>query len=102
MNLTSNAIKYNVKGGQVLINARSREDEAIVEISDNGRGIAPENLPHLFERFYRIPDREGFTKGTGLGLSIAATIIQEHGGRIEVNSELGQGSTFRCFLPVLL
>ena len=75
------------------------EEEVVIEIADTGRGIAKENLQHLFERFYRIPDSEGFTKGTGLGLSIAARILQEHGGRIDVVSELGHGSAFRCYLP---
>ena len=102
LNLTSNAIKYNEEGGQVTINLCLQEEELLVEITDTGPGIAEKNLPHLFDRFYRIPDSEGFTKGTGLGLSIAARILQEHGGRIEVESELGIGSTFRCYLPLQL
>lgn len=100
LNLTSNAIKYNEEGGRIVINACQRDEELEVEITDTGPGIATENLPHLFERFYRIPDSEGFTKGTGLGLSIAARLMREHGGRIEVQSELGRGSTFRCYLPL--
>ena len=101
LNLTSNAIKYNGLRGEVTVAVCVVEDEVVIEIADTGPGIAKENLQHLFERFYRIPDSEGFTKGTGLGLSIAARIIQEHGGRIDVASELGQGSTFRCYLPRL-
>jgi signal transduction histidine kinase len=100
LNLTSNAIKYNEDQGQVVITMRQYHDEIQVEIVDTGPGIADENLPHLFERFYRIPDSEGFTKGTGLGLSIAARLLRDHGGRIEVQSEPGQGSTFRCYLPL--
>ena len=92
LNLTSNAIKYNGEGGSVTITIRQDSEEIIVGIADTGPGIAEENLQHLFERFYRIPDSEGFTKGTGLGLSIAARIIQEHGGRIDVESELGVGN----------
>ncbi len=99
LNLTSNAIKYNGAQGQVKVLVRVHPGEVILEVSDNGPGIAEENLPHLFERFYRIPDSEGFTKGTGLGLSISARIMQEHGGRIEVESELGKGSIFLCRLP---
>jgi signal transduction histidine kinase len=99
LNLTSNAIKYNEEHGQIEINVCQLDDEVEIEIIDTGPGIAAENLPHLFERFYRIPDSEGFTKGTGLGLSIAARLLREHGGRIEVHSELGQGSTFRCYFP---
>jgi len=100
LNLTSNAIKYNEEHGQVTVNVIEQGKELLVEIADTGPGIAAENLPHLFDRFYRIPDSEGFTKGTGLGLSIAARILQEHGGRVEVESELGQGSVFRCHLPL--
>ncbi|UCG23932.1 MAG: GAF domain-containing sensor histidine kinase [Chloroflexota bacterium] len=100
LNLTSNAIKYNIEHGQVTINACQEAEDIVVEIADTGPGIAEENLPHLFDRFYRIPDSEGFTKGTGLGLSIAARILQEHGGRIELESALGKGSTFRCHLPL--
>ena len=102
LNLTSNAIKYNEDGGQVTISLFLQKEELLVEIADTGPGIAEKNLPHLFDRFYRIPDSEGFTKGTGLGLSIAARILQEHGGRIAVESELGKGSTFRCHLPLQL
>jgi len=100
LNLTSNAIKYNQEHGRVMIAACRLGDELQVEIADTGPGIAAENLPHLFERFYRIPDSEGFTKGTGLGLSIAARLLHEHGGRIVVQSELGRGSTFSCYLPL--
>jgi two-component system phosphate regulon sensor histidine kinase PhoR len=100
LNLTSNAIKYNEAGGQIIVKASQSDEELQVEIADTGPGIATEYLPHLFERFYRIPDSEGFTKGTGLGLSIAARLLREHGGRIEVQSELGRGSTFTCFLPL--
>jgi signal transduction histidine kinase len=99
LNLTSNAIKYNHEQGKVNVAVWFVDHEVVIEIADNGPGIAKENLPHLFERFYRIPDSEGFTVGTGLGLSIAARIVQEHGGRIDVASEMGQGSTFRCYLP---
>ena len=67
---------------------------------DTGPGIAPDNLPHLFERFYRVRDDEGFSDGAGLGLSIAKRIVENHGGRIEVTSMLGAGSTFTCYLPV--
>lgn len=99
LNLVSNAVKYNEEQGTVTIRVSLIEDEVEIEVADSGPGIAKENLPHLFERFYRIPDSEGFTQGTGLGLSIAARILQEHGGRIEVESEVGKGSVFRCLLP---
>lgn len=99
LNLTNNAIKYNVKQGRVSIEVRDHEDEVMIAVADTGPGIPEEFLDHLFERFYRIPDKEGFTGGTGLGLSISARILKEHGGQIEVESELGRGSIFRCFLP---
>ncbi len=100
VNLTNNAIKYSDDNGQVLIELKALNGEVAIEVADTGPGILPENLPHLFERFYRVPDAEGFTEGTGLGLTIAQRIIEEHGGRIEVESEIGKGSLFRCYLPV--
>lgn len=99
VNLTSNAIKYNVDYGEVTVELKALKGEVVIEVSDTGPGIPKDNLPHLFERFYRVPDEVGFTEGTGLGLTIAHRIIEEHGGRIEVESELGEGSCFRCFLP---
>ena len=99
LNLTNNAIKYNVEQGRVSIEVKDHDDEVIIAVADTGPGIPEEYLDHLFERFYRIPDKEGFTGGTGLGLSISARILKEHGGRIEVESELGKGSIFRCYLP---
>lgn len=100
INLTSNAIKYNVDGGRVRIAASSGDRNVIVEVSDTGPGIPEEDLPHIFERFYRLADSEGFTEGTGLGLPISARIVQEHGGHIEVDSEINKGSTFRCIFPI--
>ncbi len=100
LNLTNNAIKYNLEGGQVVLSLKIVNQEALITISDTGPGIREEDLPHLFDRYYRLPDNEGFTEGTGLGLSIAARILQEHGGRIEVESELGKGSSFHSYLPI--
>lgn len=99
LNLTNNAIKYNVEQGRVSIEVKDHDGEVMIAVADTGPGISEEYLDHLFERFYRIPDKEGFTGGTGLGLSISARILKEHGGRIEVESELGRGSIFRCYLP---
>jgi signal transduction histidine kinase len=100
LNLASNAVKYNREGGLVTIDVRAVDEEVAIDIIDTGPGIASENLPHLFERFYRVRDGEGYSEGSGLGLAIAKRIMVEHGGRIEVQSEPGQGSTFSCFLPV--
>jgi signal transduction histidine kinase len=77
------------------------DTEAVVALVDEGCGISPEDLPHIFERFYRAdPARARDTGGTGLGLAIADHIVRTHGGRIEVSSVVDQGSTFAVFLPL--
>lgn len=99
LNLTNNAIKYNKVGGSIDIRLYKDPQYVVVEIADTGRGIAPEYMPHLFERFFRVKDDAGRTEGTGLGLPIAKRILENHGGKIEVESVLNQGTTFRCYLP---
>jgi len=99
MNLVSNAIKYNSKGGLVKIDAEPYKDEILIRIQDNGIGIPETAIPHLFEKFYRVKSSEEIAVGTGLGLSICKQIIQGHGGRIEVHSEAGIGTTFTVFIP---
>ncbi|MGE5708419.1 MAG: ATP-binding protein [Bacteroidota bacterium] len=97
-NLLSNAIKFTPEGGSVSVRVTREGDWAVTEVSDTGKGIPPESLPHMFEKFYRVP---GTTeKGAGLGLSISKSLIEAHGGRIEVESELGKGATFRFTLPL--
>ncbi|HNT26134.1 MAG TPA: HAMP domain-containing sensor histidine kinase [Anaerolineales bacterium] len=103
VNLVGNAINYTPAGGEVLVGLGKSGNQAQLTITDNGPGISPEDLPHIFERFYRgeksrTRQREG--KGWGLGLSIAYWIVRNHNGRIEVNSTLGQGSTFCVWLPL--
>ena len=100
INLVSNAIKYNRERGWVVIAVEIGADEAVIQVSDSGWGIEPDNLRYLFDRFYRVPDKEGYSEGTGLGLAITKKIIEAHNGRIEVISEPGQGTTFSCFLPL--
>jgi signal transduction histidine kinase len=101
LNLVSNAVKYNRDQGEVHIRvSQTRQDELQIAVQDTGRGIAPENLARLFERFYRVPDSEGFSEGAGLGLSIAKKMVEEHNGRIEVSSVVSQGTTFCCFFPL--
>ena len=68
-------------------------------VTDTGRGIPPESLPRVFDRFYRVPDQEAATAGTGLGLAIAKRIVESNRGTIEVSSQMGQGSTFTVRLP---
>ncbi len=99
LNLLSNAIKYNRPGGAVVMSASARESGYCISIQDTGTGIPDDAIPHLFEKFYRVRETEGKTSGTGLGLSICKEIVQGHGGRMEVKSELGAGTTFSVILP---
>lgn len=101
VNLASNAVKYNHEGGRVDIEVKVEKDELAVAVRDTGRGIPEEDLPHIFEKFYRVDDPEQQqTRGTGLGLSIAKHIVEVHGGTISVQSVRGQGSTFAFTLPL--
>jgi signal transduction histidine kinase len=103
LNLISNAIKYTPVGGEVVAGIGKLEGEAHVTISDNGSGIPAEDLPHIFERFYRTEKsrtRSKDGKGFGLGLSIAYWIVRHHGGRIDVESQEGQGTSFSIWLPL--
>lgn len=100
LNLLTNAIKYNRRGGQIAIRLARRGEEALLTVQDTGRGIPAESLPHIFERFYRVVDHAGSAGGTGLGLVIAKRIAESHRGSIEVASQLGQGSTFTVRLPL--
>jgi signal transduction histidine kinase len=99
LNLVSNAIKYNVENGRIILTTRMQNQTLNLSVRDTGPGINKEDMTHLFERFYRIPGSEG-AEGSGLGLSIANKIVEEHNGRIEVSSTLGQGTTFTVILPV--
>ncbi len=99
-NLLDNAIRYTGRGGEVRLRVGSADGGAEVTVEDTGVGIPSRDLPRIFERFYRVDRaRSRDTGGTGLGLSIARHVAEEHGGRIEVESELGRGSTFRVILP---
>ncbi|MDW8170862.1 MAG: hybrid sensor histidine kinase/response regulator [Anaerolineae bacterium] len=100
-NLVSNAIKYTRRGGEVSVALSLMDGQAVLEVRDNGLGIPTEALDRLFEPFYRVNTIEHrAVEGTGLGLSIVKSIVEAHGGSIEVESQLGQGSTFRVFLPL--
>ncbi len=100
-NLVENAIKYNRPHGTVRIEIRAAPDGGpVISIADNGIGIPQESLPRVFERFYRVDKaRSREEGGTGLGLAIVKHVAQSHGGRVEVESELGKGTTFRVLLP---
>ena len=100
-NLLSNALTHTPPGGEVVVAAQARESEVELSVSDTGEGILPEHLPYIFERFYRADrSRSRATGGTGLGLAIARQLVEAHGGRIEVESEVGQGTQFTFTLPV--
>ena len=99
-NLISNAIKFTPEGGRVQVSAHHRNENVVIKIRDTGLGIPKEDLPHVFDRFYRVQRPGKEIKGTGLGLPIVSRIIASHGGRIEVESELDKGSTFTVILPV--
>jgi len=97
-NLLGNTVKY-APGLDVIITIRPEKAGAAVYLRDHGPGIAPEYLPHLFERFFRVPDHSPSVHGSGLGLYICKQILDAHGGSISAESELGQGTTFRVWLP---
>jgi two-component system phosphate regulon sensor histidine kinase PhoR len=99
-NLLDNALKYTPRGSQIEVNARLKNGEAEVCIRDNGPGIPAADLPHLFERFYRVDKGRSREKGgTGLGLSIVKHIVQLHGGRVWAESEPGKGAAFYFTVP---
>ncbi|MDP8233372.1 MAG: ATP-binding protein [Candidatus Saelkia tenebricola] len=102
VNLISNAIKFTDKGGRVIASIEDKEDEVLVSVSDTGRGIAAENISKLFDKFTQFgkksPQRE---KGTGLGLAISKGIVEQHKGKIWVESKIGKGSKFHFTIPKL-
>jgi signal transduction histidine kinase len=103
INLISNAIKYTPQGGEVVMGVGKNNDQAYITVQDNGPGISTEELPHIFERFYRIEKsrtRSADGKGFGLGLSIAYWIVKHHDGEITVESEEGKGTRFCVWLPL--
>jgi two-component system phosphate regulon sensor histidine kinase PhoR len=99
MNLLHNAVKFTPAGGTITVSTEALAKEVQFSVQDTGVGISSENLPRIFERFYKA-DRSRSGKGTGLGLSIARHIIEAHGGRIWAESTEGKGSTFHFTLPV--
>jgi signal transduction histidine kinase len=100
MNLVSNAVKYTPAGGSVAVRAWSENDQIKVEVSDTGIGIPEEALARIFDEFYRAKNAKAMEmEGTGLGLAIAKDVVERHGGRISVESAVGEGSTFYVTLP---
>ncbi len=99
-NLVSNAVKYTGERGVVKVTAKQKGGFIEINVSDTGIGIASENLPEIFDEFYRAPNAKSYkVEGTGLGLAIVKEIIEAHHGKLRVQSELGKGSTFTVLLP---
>ncbi|RLC81895.1 MAG: sensor histidine kinase, partial [Chloroflexi bacterium] len=100
-NLLSNALRYVPQGGRIIVQARDEEREVIVSVADDGPGIPPQDLPHIFERLWRSDQaRRRATGGSGLGLTIARSLVEAHSGRIWAESVKGQGAVFAFALPV--
>jgi signal transduction histidine kinase len=103
LNLLDNAVKYSQTGGEVRVSLSiltSPYKQAQVTVADNGHGISPDDLPHIFERFYRASSNRGQGSGSGLGLAIAQRVISLHSGNIRVASELSEGTVFTVNLPI--
>ena len=99
-NLIGNAVLYNREGGRVEINLCKRGEQVLLEVADTGIGISADELPHIFDRFYRVDKaRSGNSAGTGLGLAITKWIVEAHGGTISVSSQCGHGTTFAVLFP---
>jgi len=100
MNLLDNAVRYTQPGGEISLTLNRQGEQVCINVTDTGIGIASEHLPYIFERFYRVNQADGNTPGgSGLGLAICKSIADLHGGRIEVKSAAGKGSTFTVILP---
>lgn len=103
-NLLTNAVRYTDAGGRVavttLVGHKDAKDWVVISVCDNGQGVAPEDLPHIFDHFYRADkSRNRKSGGTGIGLAIVKQLIETHGGRVRVDSKPGEGSCFHVWLP---
>jgi signal transduction histidine kinase len=99
-NLLSNAFKFTPRGGKVALTVNAQENKVRITITDTGVGISPEQLPHIFDKFFQADNQaQAATKGTGLGLAIAKEIVETHGGQVTVESRVGEGTTFVVTLP---
>jgi signal transduction histidine kinase len=101
LNLLTNAMKYSGDAREIDLRLAARNGDAVIEVQDRGLGLAPEEQKHVFEKFYRAPSHAGrLIAGTGLGLTLVAHIAKAHGGRVQVESSPGAGSTFSIFIPI--
>jgi len=102
-NLLDNALQYTLSRGEIFVSAKARDAEVVFTVADTGIGIPKADQPRIFERFYRVDAaRSRELGGTGLGLSIAKHIVEVHGGRIWVDSEIGRGSQFHFTVPIFV
>jgi signal transduction histidine kinase len=99
LNLVDNAVKFTPRGGEVTVSLIAQPSGALIKVRDTGVGIPPEEQEAIFRRFYRVEESRS-TRGSGLGLAISSWIVQAHGGRIDLRSSPGEGSTFSIWLPV--
>jgi len=99
-NLITNSLRYTPRGGRITLEAAQVQNDLILTVNDNGRGIPPESLPHVFDRFYRADQARTHADGSGLGLAIAKSIIEAHGGTISAGSQPGAGTMIRITLPL--
>jgi PAS domain S-box-containing protein len=100
-NLLENAIKYTPEGGEVKLEAHSEDDQVILRVSDTGPGVPASDQPYLFDKFFRASNVPDDSTGTGLGLSIVKSIVEQHQGRIWLDSQMGRGATFTVVLPAI-
>ncbi|MEK6221644.1 MAG: ATP-binding protein, partial [Chloroflexota bacterium] len=100
-NLLGNAIKYTPQGGEIKLTAIEEDGQFIFQVIDSGIGIPTKDQKRIFDRFFRATNAPGDIQGTGLGLAIVKTIVDNHQGRIWVDSILGKGSTFTVVLPII-
>jgi signal transduction histidine kinase len=100
-NLLSNAFKFTPRGGKVALSVLPSDRSVVITVTDTGAGISPEQLPHIFDKFFQADNQaQAATKGTGLGLAIAKEVVEAHGGHITVESKVGEGTTFVVRLPM--
>jgi signal transduction histidine kinase len=100
-NVVGNAIKYSYPKGEIFISLQSEENQVILQVTDHGPGIPASDQPHIFDKFYRGTNISSEVEGSGLGLAIVKHIVENHQGRIWVESTVGKGSSFFIVLPVI-
>jgi signal transduction histidine kinase len=101
-NLISNAIRYSPDGGRIVVRADENKDRVKIVVSDTGLGIPEDEIAHIFDRFFRVKnEKTRHINGTGLGLAIVKSIVEAHHGSIKVESELGKGTSFSVYFPIL-